>query len=211
MKTVQWAVWQHTDTDTIQNIITPSSLKSLSIGSSKTLRPCPVTPGPSLTGAWRGEMGSRWTRWKLPSSGPTMAKPTCSAVASSGGLMRVKRGKGCTFSRSQVTLGITACGPECRPIWMTSSAGAKVTFRSTSVSWFFWHYCRILPHIRPHLTVAVIFRRCLLLQGQLLLGAEKWRTEPRGCDSSIHRCGLVKMSRDTCRANSSRSSFPKAV
>lgn len=34
-----------------KNIITPSSLKSLSIGSSKTLWPCPVTPGPSLTGA----------------------------------------------------------------------------------------------------------------------------------------------------------------
>lgn len=33
------------------------------------------------------------------------------------------------------------------------------------------------------LTVAVIFRRCLLLQGQLLLGAEKWRPQPRGCDS----------------------------
>lgn len=46
------------------------------------------------------------------------------------------------------------------------------------------HKCvMIFLTLVQELTVAVIFRRCLLLQGQLLLGAEKRRTQPRGCDS----------------------------
>lgn len=115
----------------------PPSVKTLGIGSSETPWLWLVTPGPSLTGAWPGEMGSPCTRWKLPSSGHTMAKPTCSVTASSGGLTRAKRGNGWTFSQNQATPGITACGQECRRTWMTSSAGEKVTFRCTSVSWFF--------------------------------------------------------------------------
>lgn len=142
----------------------PPSVKSLGIGSSETPWLWLVIPGPSLTGAWRGEMGIPWTRWKLPSSGHTMAKPTCSAMASSGGLMRAKRGNGGPFSQNQVTLGTTACGQECRRTWMTSSAGEKVTFRCTTVLWFFWHHRRILLQYQwPQLTVALIFRRYLLL------------------------------------------------
>lgn len=63
----------------------------------------------------------------------------------------------------------------------------------------------------PQLIVALIFRRCLLLQGQPLLGAKKWRTEPRGCHCSVHCCGLVKMPCSACRPNCSGSSFPTEV
>ena len=66
-------------------------------------------------------------------------------------------------------------------------------------------------HHWPQVTVVLVFRRHLLLQGQPLLGAKKWRTEPRGCNCSIYCCGLVKMSCSACRPNSSCSSFPRKM
>lgn len=55
-----------------------------------------------------------------------MARLTCSAEASSGGLMRAREAHRWPGSQSRATHGTTASGQECLLTWMTSSAGEKV-------------------------------------------------------------------------------------
>lgn len=100
--------------------------KGLSIGSLRTQRSWTATLDPSPIGGWRGKAVPWWTEWRQPSSGPTMEKPTCSVMASSGDLTKATRAHRWLSDQSQVTQEIAASGAECRPTWMTSSAGEKV-------------------------------------------------------------------------------------
>jgi len=55
-----------------------------------------------------------------------------------------------------------------------------------------------------------LFRRCLFLQGQLLLGHE-WRTDSRDCHSQIHCSGLAQLSCFSLHLHSAKTSKPKGM
>lgn len=100
-------------------------LQDLSTGCSKTRWSRRATRGPCPTGAWGRRAGGLWTGWRQLSSGPTTARPTCSAAGSFGDLTRAGKPTRWSGIRRR-TIHETPPSGKSLPIRMTSSAGGMV-------------------------------------------------------------------------------------